>query len=575
MLLNESPLNAAALNELYGGQVRSLAASVFATAVVSAPLRRETNFEGALVDVADVSASAGLDKNLAVAGAATVGTISYISLGFSLSGTLSATSSAAGLHSLGFSLEGSPQVAATVNALISKVATLDGIADISASYTADIGVTTNLESTAVVGSAATANLSKDSIQYAEANTSCSDVGDVEITKNLAVSASGSASATGYILVDYVVAGALDAIVISEVELYKESTQSGDVDAGGVSVAQVGLFKNLGLNAEATAETTGEGYVTKVASAEALSVAQISAAVSLINPLAALDVVATAATSAEAHLSVNMAFEGSVTAQTSSVAFVTKNMECAGVASAATDAEAYVVKWIDAYADVAATTIAEAAVDKNMAFAGAATATFDVAPVSVTKNMAFAGLTSASTTSAAAVTKVMAFTATSEVFTDATAAITKNMAFSASATATTSAIIELRKNLAASVTVPAFGAGNIILSKPISGAGDEVTTVVAEVAVKVNMEGMSDSFALSSSTIHLTKSAQGYSMAVAVVVDARLRKLFLYSTAAAEAVVSEVTNTSTVEDVSMYADVEGVGMVAELETVVIQELKRVA
>ena len=106
---------------------------------------------------------------------------------------------------------------------------------------------------------------------------------------------------------------------------------------------------------------------------------------------------------------------------------------------------------------------------------------------------------------------------------------------------------------------------------MSGAGDEVSTVVASLQVSVRLEGMGESFALSDSTIFITKNAAGHSIAMAAVVNSRLRKLFTTSdVSATAAAMGELSAEVAVGRVSVSAYTESDAEVTvTLETVEMQ------
>jgi hypothetical protein len=123
---------------------------------------------------------------------------------------------------------------------------------------------------------------------------------------------------------------------------------------------------------------------------------------------------------------------------------------------------------------------------------------------------------------------LAFAGQTSATTSAVAAITKNVATAAAAVAGVSAQMELRVTLVSSVQVSAAFVAAVDITKRMSGAGDEVSTAAANLAVRVNMQGMLQSYATTNTTIYITKRLAGYEMAMAVVVDAHLRKLFRYT-----------------------------------------------
>jgi hypothetical protein len=136
-----------------------------------------------------------------------------------------------------------------------------------------------------------------------------------------------------------------------------------------------------------------------------------------------------------------------------------------------------------------------------------------------------------------------------------AAITKRIAFAGATGATTTALLGIQKRLAAEALCTASGDGSaLFVSKPISGAGDEFTDALAELAITVSFEGMAESFALSDTTLHITKISQGY-LAAASVVAGNLRRLYIYNAVSAKFEVSELASSAQVDEIAMLFEVE--------------------
>lgn len=131
-----------------------------------------------------------------------------------------------------------------------------------------------------------------------------------------------------------------------------------------------------------------------------------------------------------------------------------------------------------------------------------------------------------------------------------------------ANAAISASASITRNLEGNAMPETFGSGFLVLSKPISGAGDELTTSLVELLLVLGLEGTSDTFFAADSTMFLVKNAEGYEIAVATVVDAHLRRLFRYS--GVQVVKKEDAvgfNQEVLASVSVEADIEEASSVA--------------
>jgi hypothetical protein len=202
-------------------------------------------------------------------------------------------------------------------------------------------------------------------------------------------------------------------------------------------------------------------------------------------------------------------------------------------------------------------------------AGSATLSVGAAPVDITKNMNFQAQAVATTVGVSSITKSMDVQAQAIATTVGSAAVVKNVAFAGATGATTSALLGIQKQLAAQAFCSASGLGSsLLVLKRMSGAGDEVTDVVAQLAVTVSFEGMLESFALSATTLHITKISEGY-LAAASVVAGNLRRLYVYNGVSAKAEVSSLVSSAQVDYIAMQFEVEEVESSAAVQTLSVE------
>ena len=117
------------------------------------------------------------------------------------------------------------------------------------------------------------------------------------------------------------------------------------------------------------------------------------------------------------------------------------------------------------------------------------------------------------------------------------------------------MIELRLALAAAVTARATPGVALSVGKTLSGAGDKITTLVGALKLTVSLDGVSQPLSVSDTTLYITKRVDGYSLAAAEVVNARLRKLFL---------VTRVALDAQADLAAVAAEYDAVEVLAELE-----------
>jgi hypothetical protein len=239
------------------------------------------------------------------------------------------------------------------------------------------------------------------------------------------------------------------------------------------------------------------------------------------------------------------------------------------ATANTAGAADIIKSIEASGDATAATTSEADVTKVMNAAGDVTLLVSAAPVDLVKNMNFEAQAVATTVGESSITKSMDVQAQATAATEGVAAITKVIAFGGATGATTDALLGIQKLLAAEALCAASGDGSaLFVDKPISGAGDEFTDAIAELAITVNFEGMTESFALSDTTLHLTKISEGY-LAAASVVEGNLRRLYIYNSVLATFEVGELASSAQVDDILLRAEVEELESTAAVQTLSVE------
>jgi hypothetical protein len=198
-------------------------------------------------------------------------------------------------------------------------------------------------------------------------------------------------------------------------------------------------------------------------------------------------------------------------------------------------------------------------------AGDATMLVAAAPADIVKNMNFVAQAVATTVGESSITKSMDVQAQAVATTTGAAAVDKRIAFAGVTGATTVALLGVQKRFAADAFCSASGVGTALsVFKRMSGAGDEVTDVVAELAITVNFEGMLESFALSDTTLHLTKISEGY-LAAASVVEGNLRRLYIYNSVLATFEVGELASSAKVDDILLRAEVEELESTAAVQT----------
>ena len=231
----------------------------------------------------------------------------------------------------------------------------------------------------------------------------------------------------------------------------------------------------------------------------------------------------------------------------------------------TSANVALTKSVDVYVWAVCMSSGLAKVNKAINAATAVTASVSSAPATLTKNMSVAAQAVASTSSSAEITKFMACVGEASAQTHAQAAIDKTLGGLAGvALLEVFSAIELRNVLQGSALASAQGQANIILDKPLSGAGDGITQLQGVPDIKIEMEGSGYSFSATDSMLHITKTAFGYNVAVATVVNSKLVKLFTWD---------GITAGVAVDKVSAGVSVEGrVAVAATLETV---QMRRVA
>jgi hypothetical protein len=215
----------------------------------------------------------------------------------------------------------------------------------------------------------------------------------------------------------------------------------------------------------------------------------------------------------------------------------------------------ITKSIEGAGDATALTTSSAGITKVMNAAGDVTMLVEAAPVDLVKNMNFVAQAVATTVGESSITKSMDVQAQAVATTAGTAAVVKGVAFAGVTGATTVAVLGIQKRLAAEALCAASVAGTTLsVFKRMSGAGDEVTDVVAELAITVSFEGMLESFALSATTLHITKISEGY-LAAASVVAGNLRRLYVYNGVSAKAEVSSLASSAQVDYIAMQFEVE--------------------
>jgi hypothetical protein len=192
-----------------------------------------------------------------------------------------------------------------------------------------------------------------------------------------------------------------------------------------------------------------------------------------------------------------------------------------------------------------------------------------ASADIVKNMNFVAQAVATTVGESSITKSMDVQAEAVATTEGAAAITKGIAFAGATGATTSALLGVQKRLAAEALCTASGDGSALsVSKRMSGAGDELTELVAQLAVTVSFEGMAESFALSTTTLHLTKISEGY-LAAATVVAGNLRRLYIYNSVSAKLEVGELASSAQVDEIAMLFEIEEFESSAAVQTVSVE------
>jgi hypothetical protein len=150
-----------------------------------------------------------------------------------------------------------------------------------------------------------------------------------------------------------------------------------------------------------------------------------------------------------------------------------------------------------------------------------------------------------------------------------AAVVKGVAFAGSTGATTTALLGIQKQLAAEALCSASGVGTALsVFKRMSGAGDEFTELVAQLAVTVSFEGMAESFALSDTTLHLTKISEGY-LAAATVVAGNLRRLYIYNSVSAKVEADALVSSAQVDEIAMLFEIEEFESSAAVQTVSVE------
>jgi hypothetical protein len=178
-----------------------------------------------------------------------------------------------------------------------------------------------------------------------------------------------------------------------------------------------------------------------------------------------------------------------------------------------------------------------------------------ASADIVKNMNFVAQAVATTVGESSITKSMDVQAQAIATTVGAAAVVKGVAFAGSTGATTTALLGIQKQLAAEAVCEASGAGTALsVFKRMSGAGDEPTELVAELAITVSFEGMAESFALSATTIHITKVSEGY-LAAASVVAGNLRRLYVYNGVSAKFESEALVSSVQVDEIAMQFEIE--------------------
>jgi hypothetical protein len=192
-----------------------------------------------------------------------------------------------------------------------------------------------------------------------------------------------------------------------------------------------------------------------------------------------------------------------------------------------------------------------------------------APADIVKNMNFVAQAVATTVGESSITKSMDVQAQAVATTTGAAAVDKRIAFVGVTGATTVALLGIQKTLAAQSVCSASGVGTALsVFKRMSGAGDEVTDVVAELAVTVSFEGMAESFALSATTLHITKVSEGY-LAAASVVAGNLRRLYIYNGVSAKSEAITLVSSAQVEYIAMQFEIEEFESSAAVQTLSVE------
>lgn len=536
MLLNSSALNAAPINGTAGKTVLLSGSFACSAQIQTASLGRRPNLQSFVASGAGVVASARITKIVSAAGNARGQTASMVLLGIPLAGASVAHCVAAGGIYVGYKVASSQSVAALTFASLSKTGVLAAVPRITALFK-DATLSKKSSLQASIQAASTSSVPFASIAILCAGAGRTEVlADAEVgaVKTLAAQSSIASVATGKCFVDYTVEASTSALNQAAGSIKKICGLGGSVSLASGLFAQADVEKISTGEAEARALTSGLAEIAKTVYATASSVASTSGLASLNNPLQSLGSVASCDVGASADLKKSLLVEANATALTTSDVALVKGMEFSGLVLASVASNAAITKdlgGLTANAEIGV--VGAATLVKNMGFVGTVTASSS-SDAALTKSMAVHAEATANSVSSADITKILEMAVYAAITTDGSASITKNVFGSGSCFAGTHSLLDLRNVLAASVFASARANATAALHKRISGAGDEFSTLSAALKIIVGLEGMGAGFALTNSTIHITKSVNGYSVAQSVAVNARLRKLYFYAGSSASA-----------------------------------------